>query len=220
MSFNVRAVPKTYVEGMTALFVANSDGDTMELPVEIGMDGAFAAKITCPLSDYITVSVVFVTGDKRETQLLSDFYGLYSDTFPDLWVHSWLWGDERDGVLPADVYPLANIRNEETGEEDWHPALPATLRFGLFRDRKLLFWYEEIDKEVIQNGVRTQRHTWNRQQEVTLEPGHTYEEAAVYTDEYGRQMVYVAGPALEYNGSEWTSPSVYEASPDPADWEF
>jgi len=219
-SFDVRAVPKTYVEGMTAVFQARSGEETVELPAEPGADHAFAGRLTCPLSDEINVTVVFVTDGKRETQWLNDFYRLYSDTFPDLWIHSWIWGDEQDGVLPADMYPTVTIRNEDTGEDAWRPEPPATLRYGLFRDRKLLFWYEELDKEIIQNGTPTLQHMWNRQQEVVLEPGHTYEEAAVYTDAHGRQLVYVAGPALEYNGSELISEITYSSLSDPAGWEF
>ena len=234
-AFAVRVVPRTYVEGMTAVFAARSGEDTVELPVEAGADHAFSGQITCPLTDDITVSVVLISGDKRETQLLNNFYGLYSNTFPDLQIDGLLWFDERDGVLPNQISTKNHrkqgigVRNLDSGSGadplNWYPDPPATLQVGLFRDRKLLFWYEGGREDVRVNNALTERYVWRRPQDVTLEPGHEYCEAIVYTDEYGRQQIY-AREGLSYSeqSGSWepSGPvdSIDFAGSSPIDWEF
>lgn len=225
-TFDVRVVPKTYVEGMTAVFQARSGEDTVELPVEPGADHAFAGQITCPLTDDISLTVVFVTGDKRETQWLEDFYDLYSNSFPDLQIDGPLWFDEKDGMLPNQI-SSENYRKAGTGVQNytgdhipgWHPNPPAQLQVGLFRDRKLLLWYEGGMGTVNWNGTPAERYIWRRPKDVTLEPGHEYCEAIVYTDEYGRQRIY-PGEGLAYDEADghWTPSTPYRDGLD--DWEF
>ena len=199
VTFQIRVVPRTYVEGMTALFVACSGEDTVELPVDPGADHAFTGQITCPLSDQIDLSAVLITGDKRETQWLDDFYDLYSSTFPDLFVSSTLWLEGRDGVLAHQISTEGDVRqglkvldnrDQYRGALSWYPQPPAELQVGLFQDRKLLLWYQGGMEATSRNGTPTEEYIWRRPQDVTLEPGHQYCEAAVYTDEYGRQRVY------------------------------
>ena len=227
-SFTVRVVPRTYVEGMTALFAVRSGEDTVELPVEAGADHAFTGQVTCPLTDYITVSVVLISGDKRETQLLNDFYGLYSNTFPELHIDGILWFDERDGVLPNQISTKnhsklgTTVQNSDSDSpQNWYPDPPATLQVGLFRDRKLLFWYKGGREDVRVNNVLTEQYVWRRPENVTLEPGHEYCEAAVYTDALGRQAVYTGVP-LVYDTADqgWRPSDSVALLPDPADWEF
>lgn len=226
VTFDVRVVPKTYVEGMTALFQARSGEDTVELSVEPGADHAFAGQITCPLSDQIDVSAVLITGDKRETQWLDDFYDLYSNSFPDLRIDGPLWFDEEDGMLPNQI-STENYRKAGTGVQNytgdhipgWHPDPPAQLQVGLFRDRKLLLWYEGGMETENWNGTPAERYIWRRPQDVTLEPGHEYCEAIVYTDEYGRQRIY-PGDGLAYDELEesWLPSTPY--ADGLTDWEF
>ena len=208
-SFDVRAVPRTYVEGMTAVFVARSGENTAELPVEAGADGSFTGRLTCPLADQIDVSVVLVTGDKRETQWLDDFYDLYSSTFPSLRLDStpWFEVDDESSVLRSQISTERSVRhgfgvldNEDqyNSHLGWYPEPPAKLQVGLFRDRKLLLWYQGGIETTSWNGAPREEYIWRRPQDVVLEPGHEYCEAAVYTDEYGRQYVY-PGEGLSYN---------------------
>ena len=117
-TFDIRVVPKTYVDGMTALFVARSEEETVELPVEPGEDHAFSGEITCPLTDDISLTVVLVTGDKRETQWLEDYGYLYSGSFPDLSLDSQLWFDmvhRKDNLLPASQAPEIQVENYGEG---------------------------------------------------------------------------------------------------------
>lgn len=228
-AFDLRAVPRTYVEGMTAIFQARSGEDTVVLPVEPGEDHAFAGRIICPLTDDISLSVIFVTGDKRETQRLEDYYSLYTDTFPALRVDGDIWpqvvfADTEQVTLSAsERYSAVTVRNiDQTGGEyrGWNPDPPAALQVGLFRDRKLVMWYEGRPETIHVNGKPVEGYGWFRTREVTLESGHEYCEAAVYTDELGRQMIYDEIPVLYDGGkSGWTMPSVH-ISGDLADWEF
>lgn len=106
-TFEVYAVPKTYQPGMTAVFQARSGGDTVELTVtEPDGNNAFSGMITCPLTDDITLSVVFVTGDKEETQWLEDWDYLYSMLLPHaelLGRRAVLRGGGRDAPRPRGV---------------------------------------------------------------------------------------------------------------------
>lgn len=229
VTFDVRAVPKTYVEGMTAVFQARSGEDTVELPVEPGADHAFAGQIACPLTDDISLTAVFVTGDKRETQWLEDYRYLYSGTFPALDLFSWLPNEnpDKNGVLSAkgsDEVTVRDMENTVSHALGFRPEPPAKLQVGLFRDRKLLFWYEEQERDINYNGTRAKEYVWARTQDVTLEPGHDYNEAAVYTDAYGRQRVYSdPGLSVQTNASgnlTTAHEAVYVDEGDPSAWEF
>lgn len=226
-SFDVRVVPKIYVEGMTAVFQARSGEDTVELPVEPGADHAFAGQITCPLTDDISLTVVFLTGDKRETQWLEDFGYLYTTSFPELTLDGSLWSDmvhKKDNILPTSdrgvrVQNFAVVRGDCWS---WEPEPPATVQVGLFQDRRLVMWYEKRMTEIIVNGVPTTEPGWYRPREVELDPGSVYSEALLYTDEYGRRRVCYS-EAIAYDAGEqrWSSPhGGHEYSYDPADWEF
>lgn len=228
-SFYLRVVPRTYVEGMTALFVARSGEETVELPVEPGEDHTFTGQIVCPLDDQIDLSVVLITGEKRETQWLEDYYDLYQQSFPELSVEGSLWrtavrGKGTLGV--SDSFGAVEVHNhsDERVGLGWNPAPPASLQVGLFQDQKLVMWYEGRTQTINYSGENTEEFSWFRTREVTLEPEHAYCEAALYTDEYGRQRVYV-GDELIWNGDgpPEDGPSVlvdYESRSDPANWEF
>lgn len=218
-TFAVRVVPKTYTEGMTAAFMMYSGGKTVEAPAQSGTGHSFSGEITCPLSDEISLSVVLLSDGTGETQLLADYYDLYTQSFPELTVSGvWRTGSDRNILLPTDRSTAATV---ESGDgEVWTPAPPASIRVGLFRDQKLLLWYEPgvryldaIDREV---------PGWNLPELVKLEPDHEYCVAALYTDEYGRQRIY-QGYSTTYN-SVPTSASAAAVTPgwgeDPDEWEF
>lgn len=84
VTIEARALPRTYVEGMTAEFIMASGGETVTVPAERTEGFAFTAELTGPLTDEITVSVVFLAGEQRQTQLLDQFTYLYSASFPEV----------------------------------------------------------------------------------------------------------------------------------------
>lgn len=226
-TFDIRAVPKTYVDGMTALFVARSEEETVELPVEPGVDHAFSGEITCPLTDDISLTVVFVTGDKRETQWLEDYDYLYSGSFPELTLDGRLWFDmvhRKDNLLPASEAPGIQIQNysEDNGFTwSWDPEPPAKVQVGLFQDQKLVMWYEKRTTEINLNGVPTTAPAWFRPQDVELDPGSVYSEVLLYTDAYGRQhLCDIDHIAYSAGEQRWDSPRNYHSSYDLSDWTF
>lgn len=64
-TFQLYAIPKTFVPGMTAVFQARSRENVVELTAESDEEGAFSGTLTCPLSDDISLFVTFVTGETR-----------------------------------------------------------------------------------------------------------------------------------------------------------
>lgn len=223
-TFAVYAVPKTYQPGMAAVFQARSGGEVTELTVERSDgDNAFSGELTCPLTDDITLSVVFHTGETEQTQLLDSYDQLYSATFPGL---SFLGGsllfEEEDGTLPAHKEregAMVDSHDWNSGEDLDIDSMD--LQVGLFRDRELIQWYEKRTVERNVNGELTQVTLWARTQAVTLEPGHEYTEAILYTDQYGRQYIYPDAPLVyhEADGS-WGGPGQYTTDNDPAHWKF
>lgn len=218
-TFQIRVVPKSFAEGMTAVFMAYSGGVTVEAPTEPGAGYSFSGYITCPLSDEISLSVVFLSNGTGETQPLANYDNLYTESFPELTVSVvWRTGSDRNTLLPTGRDTAATVQDAD--HEVWSPEPPASIRVGLFRDQKLVLWYEPgvryldaIDREV---------PGWNLPELVKLEPDHEYCVAALYTDEYGRQRVY-PGSFTRYDpGPDFASVEAYTPGwgEDPAGWEF
>ena len=227
-TFEVYAVPKTYQPGMTAVFQARSGGELTQLVVERpDGDNAFSGQITCPLTDEITLSVVFHTGETEQTQWLEDYDNLYAESFPALsFRFGGLFFEEEDGTLPAHEEWEGRWEGTEVEAYDWISGAELDtddmdLQVGLFRDRELIQWYEKRTVERTVNGQPTQVTLWSRTQAVTLEPGHEYTEAILYTDQYGRQYIYPDAPIVydEADGT-WGGPGVYTLDNDPANWDF
>ena len=212
VTISARALPRTYVEGMTAEFILTSDGETVTVPGTLGKDHAFTAALTGPLSDEIGVSVVLLTGDQRETQLLNEFFSLYSESFPDVWVDGSLWGSSRE------VREYADVCIVQQGTK----AQISSIRLGLFRDRKLLAWYQHLDEQPRQyQGNWPDTEFFQLEGEWTMEPGHEYCVAAVVVDEYGRERLYPDTPVV-YHEEEGFANDVESGTImwDPADWEY
>ena len=220
VTISARALPRTFTEGMTAEFVLESGGESFAFPSVLGADHAFTAEFTVPLSDDIPVSVALIAGDQRQTQLLDEFFYLYSDSFPEI------------DLIPGDLWGSGNeVRQDATLCVDPEDAAQITsLRFGLFRDKTLVAWYEQLDGQPDNYGGDWENTLFFRLNEAqTMEPGHTYVQAAVVVDQYGRERVYPGLP-VEYDPVEGfanhVSSSVVEAQEyypqgmGPAGWEY
>ena len=86
-TLTMRAVPKTFVEGMTACFVVDNGISVEEFSCTLSEGMAFTAEAEVKLTDSITASVAFVTPDGvRQTQLLENFSGYLSDSYPVLYI--------------------------------------------------------------------------------------------------------------------------------------
>ncbi|MBD5084371.1 MAG: helix-turn-helix transcriptional regulator [Clostridiales bacterium] len=187
VTVSARALPRTYVEGMTAEFILASGGETVTVPGERTEGFAFTAELTGPLTDEITVSVVFLAGDRRETQVVEQFRGLYEISLPIVMIHSgaWCWREGR--WIAQDWVQLGVYSERDRGTK------AASIQLGLFRDGKRVAWYQEAQTEPA-NGAPGQNRTiyFSLGEEIPLEVGASYALGALVTDEYGREWV-VAG---------------------------
>ena len=220
VTVEAKALPRTYVEGMAAEFLLDSGGQTAAVPGVLGADHAFTARVTGPLSDDITVSVVLLTGGQRQTQLLEQFSDLYSSSFPALNIENglWGWGNKVEEYVWIDPEPAW---------ADGVRAAAADIRVGLFRDQKLLAWYAPVEGIPPNFGGFDEENTrfFRLEGEWTLEPDHVYCVAALVTDEYGRERMY-PDMQVKYDPERDLAEQYAEAgvvgypSTDPADWDY
>lgn len=220
-SFALEAVPKTYVEGMEAVFLADCGDGLLEFLGVLGEGQSFSAEITVPLTDSITLSVVFVNGERRETQMLDVFTYLLSDTYPYVSCDgSELWGStESGGVLRRAQYTFLAVHEELVSGPC---AKIADIQVGLFRDRKLVARYTPCEQPESYQGNWEDARFFECTETITLEPGYTYCMAALVTDEYGRQWVVHGTPAVYDPEEEFVEYAdiTEDYSSDPADWDF
>lgn len=219
ITIEARALPRTYVEGMTAEFILTSGGETITAPGELGEGHAFTAQLTGPLSDDVTVSVAFCAGDQRETQLLDQFTYLYSGSFPNIY----LFGGRTQASKSSEATTWTAFYDPvdvDCTDQNGGPAAVSSLRVGLFRDQKLVWWFvEEPDGANHQDGSYTFRP---ERENVLLEPGHTYFVAAVVKDEFGRECVVPdqRGGDTVTEAGELEQVWDWVPSYDPADWDY
>lgn len=216
VTITARALPRTFTEGMTAEFILESNGESFVFPGVLGADHAFTAEVTVPLSDHIPVSAALITGNQRQTQLLNEFFDLYSIGFPEVdMIPSQLWAKGRA------IQDTATMRIDPEELEKIE-----SLRFGLFRDRKLVSWYEQLDEKPDNYGGDWENTLFFRLNEaVTMEPGHTYCQAAVVVDKYGRERVYTSlgveyDPENGHVGFIDDQTYYYPRGTGPAGWEY
>ena len=232
VTFRAHATPKTYTEGMSALFVV----DNGEVPVEVSakLDGGqtFSAELTCKLTDGINISVVFITGDVRETQLLDTYYDLYANSLPDAaWPESDLsmtWKElDAEGRLSwsstEDYAHLGNVASADPVNASIGRAKIKSLRVGLFRNQVLLDWLEPCDRPD-SYGSSYRHSEFYRFPDISVVPAEADEFllCSIVVDEFGREFVYKGIPyVLDAERRELTMAKSGEVGPDdPANWEY
>ena len=222
VTFSAYAVPKTYVEGMAVEFLAEN-GETASDRLE-EENGAFTGEMVCPLTDSITLSAVFVTGNTRQTQLLDQFEGLYSASLPQVEVNSDLmWMDLEDStlVLNASSHERYVYIREVTPADASLTAAVANIRVGLFKNQKLAAWAEPCEKPDSFHGFEEFDFYQLPELRLSLTPADTVQVAAVVTDIYGRVTVSQDVPyILDESGDALTWPDSSETDPDPAHWQY
>ena len=236
------AVPKTYREGMTAQFLAECDGEVLTFPAELTEGQTFSAEFDCPLVDSILVSVVFLDGETRETQLLQQFDSLYSMTIPEVDLDD-IWAlDEaefKDGTLtiPENIlsYTLSGGNSDSYGNASVASAVSESVaavsevKVGLFHNRQFVAWGTPIEKPANYHGF--EGHSFVKFEAVSIpaKEGDTFCYALVVTDEYGRTTVRggvenALLPVSETAGEEAQLELIeqgyvgYYQYDDPADW--
>lgn len=197
VTFAVHATPRTYTGGMSAVFVADNGKAPAEVSAEAGPGQAFSAQITCEMTDGITLSVVFVTGDKRETQTLESFLWLYSNSLPDVaWPESGL-GMQKElndaGELRWTEEDYAYFPNtsqvSSTAVYDFGRAEAKSVRVGLFRNQELLGWLEPCEKPESYRDMSVQGFFRFPEISVKPEAGDEFRLCTAVEDVYGRKFI-------------------------------
>ena len=224
VTFSLSAAPKTYVDGMTTVFTVDCGEEIISAEGTLGENQCYTASVTCPLTDAeISILAAFVQGDTRQYQLIGQYTGLYSASFPryDLYDTPLLFAiDTMSGLLrKGEQFSITRWIDEDS----LTPSEPAQLRMGLFRDQKLVMW---LDPNTDANTDARDSSFFRTPCAVTLEAGHIYTLALVVTDVYGRECV-CPGDAVCYD--EWmkqwkyADSSTVSATPgsnSSADWTY
>lgn len=229
-TFSLRVVPKTYTSDLLVYFQADSGGAPVEIPVTEDAERTYAQEITCPLSDSITLSAVFVTGEISQIQLLESYTGLYSATLPranidlSLRLH---WQDS----LPEDpltfhwdtlyVTTQPNTNTESLyGRVVIQPAEKAEMKIGLFVNQELVEWFTPCEKPKNFDGFSGQAFYMISDLTLHLQEGDVITLAAWMKDVYGRTFVQPGIPDVTpIDGTlEYVQCSSYGMSEDPVDW--
>ena len=223
VSFRAWAVPKTYVEGMTAVFQTDSGSGPVEVPAVLEPGQTFSAGLTAELTDSITVSVVFISPDgTRQTQLLDQFHGLYSDTLPAVDVQSnFMWMDLEDGALV--LTENSHERYLWTQEQSWSDSAAAIagVRVGLFKNRQLAAWAEPCEQPDSFHGFEDCSFYCLPELHLDLTAQDTVEIAAVVTDVYGRTIICQDVPYVpDLEDGDLVHPDISSSDSNPANWHY
>lgn len=225
-TFTVHAVPKTYVEGMTVEFIAENGevaSDRVAKAGEIGSNQRFYADLSVPLTDSITISALLISPDgTRQTQLLDQFHGLYSDTLPAVDVQSnFMWMDLEDGALV--LTENSHERYLWTQEQIWSDsaAAIADVRVGLFKNRHLAAWAEPCEQPDSFHGFEDCSFYCLPELHLDLTAQDTVEIAAVVTDVYGRTIICQDVPYVpDLEDGDLVHPDISSSDSNPANWHF
>ena len=226
-TFSVYAVPKTYVAGMTVEFLAENGetaSDRLGKAGEEGSNQRFSATLSVPLTDQITLSALLVLPDgTRQTQLLDQFEGLYSDSLPQVDVHSelvWMELEDGDLMLEKDDHERYVYIREIEPDAEQPAAAAANIQVGLFKNQKLVAWAEPCETPDSFHGFEEYDFYRLPELQLPVSPQDTLQMAAVVTDVYGRQGVYSDIPCVLEDG-ELTWPATPDLSGhDPAHWQY
>jgi len=229
-TFTAHAVPRTYVEGMQVLFLADHGSGLVEVGARAEAGQKFSGQITCPLSDHISVSAVFIYGDTRQTQKLDEFYGLYSDTLPHVdlndFMISLMYQEVKDGILPIQTcYIVLNQDDKQHVEaEKYGYTMPelTQIKVGMFKNRKLVTWLTPCEKPSTLHGYDHPGAQFYQLDAMSLpmEEGDTLMFAAWLRDEFGREQMQLCQPYYVREGDEITWPRESYNYSDPDDFTF
>lgn len=230
ITFSAHAVPKTYSEGMSAVFLADCGDGPTEFPAQLEPGRSFSGEITMELTDLITLSVVFINPDgTRQTQLLDSYEYLYSNSFPEVWLqdHSLFAIEAPDGTLTLDsLYISVRVGDDAKQLSPAGTAEVQQMEVGLFLNQRLVAWAEPCAKPENYGGF--DGHDFYLLPPLTLD-GLTAEDkiyiAARVTDQFGRQFMvcevpYVIQFQTDYDTPYLTYPSDGRYDRNPSNWIF
>ena len=223
--FALRAVPKTFVDGMSAVFLVNSGSGPKEVAAQLSAGGVFSAEAVTELTDDISLSVVFINPDgTRQTQLLDTYDYLRWSSIPDVQVDMpHLIGDVVEGgrlVLREDYATVRPLGAKTLGDET---ASVEHVELGIFVNQTIVAWGEQCLQPESYQGDWSE-HIFFRlpDVEVKLQEGDKLQIAALVTDSFGRQFMVQDIPLVTETDRDGTVRLTYPSDgrydSDPASW--
>ena len=189
VTFTFRAVPKTFVAGMTAWLEAENGTAKFTFGPFEPVGQTFSGEATFALTDDISLYIVFETAGKRETQLLDTYRGLYSRTLPMVYLDDPLQSSNGKIILSAEN-PVAVHITGYYGDETDGTTKVTDCRVGLFRNKNLVSYLTRQEGgQVNANGCGIYLFAAQQQEEITVAEGDEVCYAAVLEDELGRQFL-------------------------------
>lgn len=207
VTFALIATPREYREGMTAVFSAvGTDFDPVEVPGTLEAGQAFAAKLSCPLSDAVTLSVGFTADGVTVNQELGQESYLLAGTRLDFYGNLG-WSVSDLGGRLAVKSLRASLNGHSPGQykttEGWQDLSVSKGSLRLWKNGELL-WSEE--REEIAQGVEIDDLPIPVEG-VTLEAGDRMVLSLQYKDNAGREdEVFLDGFWMDEDGKpEWSA---------------
>ena len=224
VTFTVSATPKTYTEGTQAVFIAQSEGKSVEVPATLGEGQRFSAEVTCPLSDEVNLSVAFISDGTRQTEVIWSYYDLYQSTV--CYYFDELVPMDDSGQLDEGIYENHMTRDTFCAEQGLPCPEVDQVRMGLFRDKKLVKWLTKLDNLpegwVADQFDESTLFLFQNDKAVPFDEGHSYTLAIVLTDSCGRNLIYPGWTYTSHYG-QWSHAqdvSLPIAADTSGDWQF
>lgn len=221
VTIHMEAVPKTYAQGMNAVFVVDCGNGPEEFEGVFINNSTYTCDAQVELTDSITLYAVFISADgMRQTQLLNTYSQRLSDSYAQLSIgdHALMWKEFSNGRLPIQgLYVDVRERAALVGD-----AKITACRLGIFLNQKLLGWAQPCDQPGTYIGDYEDVQFYRLPDMVLEEPedGDVITVAALVTDSYGREyMVFEVPYEIEYdpqtgNGElSWVEVINYDRAP-------
>ena len=180
VTLSLRVVPKTYAEGMEVFFQVDSSSEVTEIAAAESAPQTFTGEVTCQLTDHISVSAIFKTGETRQLQLLNEYFDLLRGSLPELSPRDTATtsGNQLGALLDdgtfhvAEQYVYFPVGDDLSGyKTDLGYVALTSAEVGLFHNGKLVQWLEPSRRPTHFDGQSPQSNTsWDKY----FHDGYTY----------------------------------------------
>lgn len=194
VTFTFRAVPKTFVAGMTAWLEAENGTAKFTFGPFEPVGQTFSGEATFALTDDISLYIVFETAGKRETQLLDTYIDLYRRTLPMVYLDDPL--QAFNGKIVLDDEPVMVHITGYYGDDDVDCPEVMDCRVGLFINKRSVgYLTQQEGGQVNGRGYGIYLFAAAQREEIAVAEGDEVCFAAVIEDEFGRRFLQ---PGVRY----------------------
>lgn len=222
--FSFRAIPKSFSKGMKAWIEAET-GDEKVSFGPFSPDGqTFSGEVDTPLTDSISIYIVFESNGTRETQLLNGYSGLYSETLPYVAPNfdNLMWDPVgTDGIFAIPNSVDSSSRYISLMKDEVNNPDISTIRVGLFKNQSLVAWAKPCDKPKSFQGFENETFYALPDMQVPITKDDTVGFAVILTDRYNRTIVCPGSfYTLDPEDNCLTFAENPEIDEDPTHWNF